>query len=135
MKKIVFGLWAFMLPALFVVRAQEPQKQEKADTIKKDKAKKKKDLPLEIGRRVPIKTTEGSWMGLDISPDGKTIVSGSEDETMRIWDALTGFPLQRMRRIEARAGRSGGGTNRMRSNRPGRRKAGSRCVTMAPARS
>ncbi|MFZ9981043.1 MAG: amidohydrolase family protein [Cyclobacteriaceae bacterium] len=35
--------------------------------------KKNKDLPLEIGRRVPISTTEGTWMSLDVSPDGKTI--------------------------------------------------------------
>jgi Tol biopolymer transport system component len=54
--------------------AQEPKKDDKADTTKKEKPKpKKKDLPLEVGRRVPIKTTEGTWMSLDVSPDGKTI--------------------------------------------------------------
>jgi imidazolonepropionase-like amidohydrolase/Tol biopolymer transport system component len=56
-----------------VVYAQEPKKETKADSTKKEKPKKKKDLPLEVGRRIPIKTTEGTWMSLDVSPDGKTI--------------------------------------------------------------
>jgi imidazolonepropionase-like amidohydrolase/Tol biopolymer transport system component len=55
------------------VLAQEPKKEIKADSTKKEKAKKKKDLPLEIARRIPLKTNEGSWMSLDVSPDGKTI--------------------------------------------------------------
>lgn len=54
--------------------AQEPKKEEKADTVKKEKPKKKKDLPLEAARTIPIKTNEGTWMSLDVSPDGKTIV-------------------------------------------------------------
>jgi len=48
------------------------QDVEKADSTKK--GKKKKELPLEVGRRIPVKTNEGTWMSLDISPDGKTIV-------------------------------------------------------------
>jgi imidazolonepropionase-like amidohydrolase/Tol biopolymer transport system component len=62
---------AFILSA--IVQAQEPKKEVKADTVKKEKPKKKKDLPLEATRRVPIKTSEGTWMSLDVSPDGKTI--------------------------------------------------------------
>jgi imidazolonepropionase-like amidohydrolase/Tol biopolymer transport system component len=53
--------------------AQDPKKEAKADSTKKEKPKKKKDLPLEVSRRIPIKTTEGTWMSLDVSPDGKTI--------------------------------------------------------------
>ncbi|MCB0487687.1 MAG: PD40 domain-containing protein [Cyclobacteriaceae bacterium] len=49
--------------------AQEKE-QSKKDSTKKEK---KKDLPLEVGRKVPIKTNEGTWMSLDVSPDGKTI--------------------------------------------------------------
>jgi len=45
----------------------------KADTVKKVKPKKKTDLPLEVGRTVSIKTNEGTWMSLDVSPDGSTI--------------------------------------------------------------
>ncbi len=56
-----------------LAQAQEPKKEDKADTTKKDKPKKKKDLPLEVARKVSIKTNEGTWMSLDVSPDGKTI--------------------------------------------------------------
>jgi imidazolonepropionase-like amidohydrolase/Tol biopolymer transport system component len=73
MKRIFTTLCA--MPLLWSIQtvAQEPKKEEKADTVKKDTSKKKKDLPLEVGRRVPIKTNEGTWMSLDVSPDGKTI--------------------------------------------------------------
>ena len=74
MKKIVsLCLVAFTLGYSQYVLAQEPKKEIKADSTKKEKSKKKKDLPLEIARRIPIKTNEGSWMSLDVSPDGKTI--------------------------------------------------------------
>ena len=53
-----------------VLQAQEAEKT-KSDSTKKEK--KKQDLPLEVARRVPIKTNEGTWMSLDVSPDGKTI--------------------------------------------------------------
>lgn len=56
-----------------LLKAQEPKKEEKTDTTKKEKSEKKKDLPLEVGRKISIKTNEGTWMSLDISPDGKTI--------------------------------------------------------------
>lgn len=45
----------------------------KNDTTKTEK-KKKKDLPLEPGRTFSFDLTEGSWIALDVSPDGKTIV-------------------------------------------------------------
>ncbi len=74
MKKFFTPLCAMLLLISIGTLAQEPKKEEKADTTKKEKPKpKKKDLPLEVGRRVPIKTTEGTWMSLDVSPDGKTI--------------------------------------------------------------
>ncbi len=64
MKKL---LVAFVLILPLLVVAQEKKKDEKKDS------KKKKDLPLEVDRRIPIKTNEGTWMSLDVSPDGKTI--------------------------------------------------------------
>ncbi len=73
MKKLYSLLGALFLIGTFQLHAQEPKKEEKADTVKKEKPKKKKDLPLEVARRVPIKTNEGTWMSLDVSPDGKTI--------------------------------------------------------------
>ena len=33
-----------------------------------------KGLPLEPGRKININTTEGTWMSLDVSPDGKIII-------------------------------------------------------------
>lgn len=45
----------------------------KPDSVKKEKSKKKEALPLEPARTVKIKSTEGTWMSLDVSPDGKTI--------------------------------------------------------------
>ncbi|HEY5822961.1 MAG TPA: amidohydrolase family protein [Cyclobacteriaceae bacterium] len=63
MKKLIL-IFSLALP--FLAIGQE-KKDEKKDS------KKKKDLPLEVGRRIPIKTNEGTWMSLDVSPDGKTI--------------------------------------------------------------
>ena len=44
---------------------------EGADSTKK---KERKNLPLEPGRMLEMSTSEGSWMSLDVSPDGQTIV-------------------------------------------------------------
>src|SRR5687767_6362378 len=35
---------------------------------------KKKDLPLAAGRKVSFTTDKASWLSLDVSPDGRTIV-------------------------------------------------------------
>ncbi len=58
---------------LFVAFSGAAQEETKADSTKQEKSKKKKDLPLESGRTVHIKSTEGTWMSLDVSPDSKTI--------------------------------------------------------------
>jgi hypothetical protein len=71
MKKFYTPLCAMLLLWSIQTYAQEPKKEVKPDSVKKEKDKKKKDLPLEVGRRVPIKTDEGTWMSLDVSPDGK----------------------------------------------------------------
>lgn len=47
-----------------------------ADTAKKDTSKFTitKDLPLKPTRKISFNTKEGTWMSVDISPDGQTIV-------------------------------------------------------------
>ena len=57
---------------LLAVVPSSAQQAAKTDSVKKEK-KKNKDLPLEADRRVPIETSEGTWMSLDVSPDGKHI--------------------------------------------------------------
>lgn len=42
-----------------------------ADTT--DSTSKEEDLPLKPGRSVSISTSEGTWMSVDVSPDGKEI--------------------------------------------------------------
>ncbi len=53
-----------------------PQKGEKPEAgEKKDQPKKKaQGLPLKPDRTVEFTTDEGTWISLDVSPDGKTIV-------------------------------------------------------------
>ena len=49
-------------------------KQEKKDEKKEQKKDEKKGLPLEGTRKLEFSTDEGTWLSLDVSPDGKTIV-------------------------------------------------------------
>ncbi len=43
------------------------------NTEKKDSTKKKEGLTLEAARKVHLKTNEGTWLNLDVSPNGNTI--------------------------------------------------------------
>lgn len=62
-------IWFFALSPGFPT-AQEKQ-DEKKETADKDK---KKNLPLEPDRTISFDTTEGSWISLDVAPDGRQIV-------------------------------------------------------------
>ncbi len=53
--------------------AWNSQEAAQAEKTKKDD-KKKRDLPLETTRKVEFTTDEATWLSLDISPDGNTIV-------------------------------------------------------------
>lgn len=48
----------------------------RADTTRKDSilSTPNKNLPIKTARNIPLSTTEGTWMSVDMSPDGKTIV-------------------------------------------------------------
>ena len=61
---------AFLLPS-FAFAQNQPKPEEKKDE-KKDE--KKPDLPLTAAETIKFTTDEGTWMSLDVSPDGQTIV-------------------------------------------------------------
>ncbi|HEY2546543.1 MAG TPA: amidohydrolase family protein [Candidatus Acidoferrum sp.] len=48
--------------------------QDKEDEKKEEKKDEKKGLPLKGTRKIEFTTDEGTWLSLDVSPDGKTIV-------------------------------------------------------------
>jgi len=56
------------------VEAQaQTQDEQKKDDEKKD-AKKEETLPLKPDGKIEFTTDEGSWLSLDVSPDGQTVV-------------------------------------------------------------
>ena len=55
--------------------ATSPQASpQKDDKDKDEKEKKPEKLPIEPKRKISFTTDEGTWMTLDVSPDGKQIV-------------------------------------------------------------
>src|SRR5215813_2807687 len=56
----------------FGVLAQDPKQEDE----KKDDSKEKKEegLPLKTDKKIEFTTDEGTWMSLDVSSDGRTIV-------------------------------------------------------------
>src|SRR6266566_891564 len=50
---------------------QDAAEQEKDK--KEEKKNEKKGLPLKSSRKIEFTTDEGTWLSLDVSPDGKSI--------------------------------------------------------------
>src|SRR5262245_16008331 len=63
----VFVIFVLLLPI-----AAFGQDAEKKDDEKKDE-KKAEPLPLKVAETIKFTTNEGTWMSLDVSPDGKWI--------------------------------------------------------------
>src|SRR5580704_12107743 len=57
-------------PALEAAKDDQGQDKDK----KEDKKDEKKGLPLKPDHKIAFTTDEGTWLSLDVSPDGKTIV-------------------------------------------------------------
>src|SRR2546425_3697770 len=49
------------------------QEKDKKDEKKDEKKEEKKGLPLKSSRKIEFTTDEGTWLSLDVSPDGKSI--------------------------------------------------------------
>ncbi len=81
---IWLAVWATILAVLAggvtatiaFAKPDDPPNQEKKEEKKDDKKddKEKKGLPLKPDRKIEFTTDEGTWLSLDVSPDGKTIV-------------------------------------------------------------
>ena len=67
MKKIIYSLLIFMFSINIIFAQDKTEEKEK-------KEKSNKNLPIKPGRFFDLNTDTGSWMSLDVSPDGQTIV-------------------------------------------------------------
>jgi Tol biopolymer transport system component/imidazolonepropionase-like amidohydrolase len=73
LKKFLSALMSIaVLSSSFAFAQDEPKPEEKKDD-KKDE-KKAEELPLKVDSVIKFTTSEGTWMSLDVSPDGQTIV-------------------------------------------------------------
>lgn len=63
---------------------------------KKPKDPEQEGLPLEVGRHLRYAATEGSWMSVDVSPDGGTVVFDHLGDLFTV--PITGGPATRLTR-------------------------------------
>src|SRR5687768_13615624 len=56
------------------IEQEKPATPPAEQAEKKDEPKKKHDLPLKTDRTISFDTDEGTWLSLDVTPDGRTIV-------------------------------------------------------------
>ena len=66
------GVFARALPQ--AAQEQDASKQTDKKDDKKDEKKKEETLPLKPARKIEFTTDEGTWVSLDVSPDGSQIV-------------------------------------------------------------
>lgn len=74
MKKNQLTIYCLLLVCLCLGHTAWAQDEaNSSDSTKVEKKDKTKNLPLEPGRTLALKTSEGTWMSVDVSPDGQTI--------------------------------------------------------------
>jgi WD40 repeat protein len=120
---LLFAAETFMMPALALAQSPEDVRQfrmicNSSDLQKEVRARAKKtgqfdEVELEIEERCPQidlpstplhdtadtapEASHSGWVyQARYSRDGRTIVSGGRDGTVRVWDALTGKPIRRI---------------------------------------
>jgi Tol biopolymer transport system component len=76
MKTMRTSLLAGAALALLLTPTPRPvlAQEEPADTAAAREKREKASLPLEATRTVALATDEGTWMSVDVSPDGRTVV-------------------------------------------------------------
>ena len=70
LKTILLFLFCLLISTINFAQENESPK----DSTNVEEEEKKNGLTLEPGRTLRLKTDEGTWLSLDVSPDGKNIV-------------------------------------------------------------
>ena len=71
---LALALGLFAMPGSSAAQEKKEEKKEEKKDDKDKKEEKKPALPLKSDRKIEFTTDEGTWLSLDVSPDGKTIV-------------------------------------------------------------
>lgn len=72
--KIVASILIFAFAVPIAITGQDPKPEEKKDEKKTDEKKPETPpLPLKVAETLKFTVNEGTWMSLDVSPDGKWI--------------------------------------------------------------
>jgi Tol biopolymer transport system component/imidazolonepropionase-like amidohydrolase len=72
LKQQLFGAF-LLLGSVGTLSVSAQSDSTKVDSTKKEEQKSGEGLSLKPDRTIKLKTSEGTWMNLDVSPDGKTI--------------------------------------------------------------
>ena len=68
---------------------KQDKKEEKKDDKKDEKKDEKKDLSLKPDHKIEFTTDEGTWISLDVSPDGNWLIVANPDN-----GTVTGSPTK-----------------------------------------
>ena len=71
--RILFAVAAALSLAVTPVSALQDQ-DEAPDTTAERETREKTSLPLEASRTLAVDTDEGTWLSVDVSPDGRTVI-------------------------------------------------------------